>query len=45
MYCSMINTIPESKVMMHPNPGCRLNITYQNRPFKVIINAQLLVLF
>jgi hypothetical protein len=39
MYCSIIGTIPESKVMMHPNPGCGINVTNQIRPFKVTIDV------
>jgi hypothetical protein len=31
----MIGTIPESKVMMHPKPGCEIIVTYQVWPFRV----------
>ena len=42
MYYSMIGTVPESKVMMHPNLRCGIIVTYQMRPFRVIVDAQLL---
>jgi hypothetical protein len=44
MYCSMFGTVPRSKVMMHPNPRYGIIVTCQMRPFKVIVDAQLLVI-
>jgi hypothetical protein len=38
IYCSMIGTIPESKVMMHPNHGCRIIVTCGMQPFKATVD-------
>jgi hypothetical protein len=44
IYYSMIGTIHESKVMMHPNPRCRIIITCGMQPFRATIDMQLLAL-
>jgi hypothetical protein len=43
MYCSMFGIVPKSEVMMHPNLRCGIIVTCQMRPFRVTVDAQLLV--
>jgi hypothetical protein len=38
IYCSMIGTVPESKVLMHPYPGCRIIVIYGIQSFRDTID-------
>jgi hypothetical protein len=40
----MIGTMLKSKIMMHPNPRCRIIVTCGMQPFRAIIDMQLLAL-
>jgi hypothetical protein len=44
IYCLIFGTVPKSKVMMHPNPGCGIIVFYGIQPFKVTVDVQLLAL-